>query len=344
MRVVLADQGVAFDGATPTERPLGGAESAFVALAEAMAAEGAEVSAFSRGARAMQRNGVTWAAHDAPYPPCDLYIANRDPKLLGRAKAKRTVFWLHNPAQFLAKPRYLFPTIATRPALVFAGPSHRSTAPSWLFGFAQYEIPLGVEAPFLTTPRAPGVPGPRALFTSNPLRGLEPLAKLWGERIHPRAPNAELHVFSGPQVYAVDTDEPERAARMRAVLDEAAKQPGVVLRTPVTKPELAAELAQARTQLYPGNPGETFCLAIAEAQAMGVPAIVRPVGSVGERVDHGRTGIVAQTEDAFVEGAVAALTDDAQWSAWSSAALAKRPSMGWDRAAKAFLALGPAAR
>ncbi len=343
MRVVLADQGVAFDGATPAERPLGGAESAFVALAEAIAAEGAEVHAFSRGARAMQRNGVTWAAHDALFPACDLYIANRDPKLLGRAKAKRTVFWLHNPAQFLAKPRYLFPMIAARPALVFAGPSHRGTAPRWLFGFAQHKIPLGVEAPFLTTPRAPGIPPPRALFTSNPLRGLEPLAKLWGERIHPRAPNAELHVFSGPQVYDVARDEPERAARMRAVLEEAEKQPGVVLRTPVTKTELAAELAQARAQLYLGNPGETFCLAIAEAQAMGVPAIVRPVGSVGERVDHGRTGIVAQSEDAFVEGAVTALTDDAQWSAWSAAALAKRPGMGWDRAAKAFLALGPKA-
>lgn len=341
MRVVLADQGVAFDGATPSERPLGGAESAFVALAEALAAQGAEVFAFSRDARAMQRNGVTWAAQDAPYPACDLYIANRDPELLGRAKAKRIVFWLHNPAQFLSKPRYLFPMIATRPALVFAGPSHRATAPSWLFGFAQHEIPLGVERVFLETARATGVPAPRALFTSNPLRGLEPLAKLWGERIHPRAPNAELHVFSGPQVYDV---EPERAARMRAVLGEAAKQPGIVLRTPVTKTDLAAELAQARVQLYLGHPGETFCLAIAEAQAMGVPAIVRPVGSVGERVEHGRTGIVAQSEDAFVDGAVTALTDDVQWSAWSTAALAKRPSMGWDHAAKAFLALGPADR
>jgi hypothetical protein len=339
LRVVLADQGVAFDGATPSERPLGGAESAFVALAEALAHEGADVRAFSRGARTMTRGGVAWAAHDAPYPRCDLYIANRDPKLLGRARAGRTVFWLHNPAQFLAKPRYLLPMIATRPALVFAGPSHRATAPSWLFGLAQHEIPLGVERVFLETPRAPGVPAPRALFTSNPLRGLAPLARLWGEKIHPRAPSAELHVFSGPQVYDVDADEPERAARMRAVLAEAAKQPGVVLRTPVTKAALAAELAQARVQLYLGHPGETFCLAIAEAQAMGVPAVVRPVGAVGERVEEGRTGIVAESDEDFVDGAVGALTDDAAWRDWSAAALAKRPAMGWDRAARAFLAL-----
>ena len=36
--VVMADDGIAFDGATAEAGPLGGAETAFVALAEALAA------------------------------------------------------------------------------------------------------------------------------------------------------------------------------------------------------------------------------------------------------------------------------------------------------------------
>ena len=32
-RIVMADDGIAFDGQTPEKGPLGGAESAFVALA-----------------------------------------------------------------------------------------------------------------------------------------------------------------------------------------------------------------------------------------------------------------------------------------------------------------------
>jgi hypothetical protein len=61
VRVVLADSGLAFDGLTANERPLGGAESAFIALAEALAEMGAEALAFTRGGRNLQHRGVTWA-------------------------------------------------------------------------------------------------------------------------------------------------------------------------------------------------------------------------------------------------------------------------------------------
>ncbi|MET0182336.1 MAG: hypothetical protein ABW199_05565, partial [Caulobacterales bacterium] len=91
----MADQGLAFDGRTPVERPLGGAESAFVALAEALAQTGAEVFARTQSARDFVLNGVQWGdvSHDLPVS-ADLYIANRNPKLIGRdIRAKRRVFW-----------------------------------------------------------------------------------------------------------------------------------------------------------------------------------------------------------------------------------------------------------
>ena len=75
--------------------------------------------------------------------------------------------------------------------------------------------------------------------------------------------------------------------------------------------------------LYRGDPGETFCLALAEAQAMGVPAVVTPLGSVGERVVDGVTGRVVRDDDSFVAAAIAALRDDALWRRWHLAALAR---------------------
>ncbi len=42
-RVVMADDGIAFDGRMAETAPLGGAETAFVALAEALAARGHQV-------------------------------------------------------------------------------------------------------------------------------------------------------------------------------------------------------------------------------------------------------------------------------------------------------------
>lgn len=340
MRIVMADQGIAFDGRTPLERPLGGAESAFVALGQALARLGHEVEALAVGARSISHEGVRWRAVTDAWPAwTDLYIASRAPALLTkRMPRKKTVFWLHNPAQFLAKPRFLAATLRTRPTIVFIGPSHASTAPKWTPDGGRAIIPYGIEAPFLETPRAEGAPAPRAVFTSNPLRSLDRLLVLWRAHIRPRVPAAELHVYSGPQTYG---GAGAKAEQMKAVMAqaEALADHGVVLRPPLPKSALAGELAQARALLYLGDVGETFCLAVGEAQAMGVPAVVKPVGSVGERVTHDVTGFVETDDAAFCERAVALLSDDALWRRQSAAALATRPQLGWDRAARQFLDL-----
>lgn len=339
MQIVLADDGLPFDGLTPQERPLGGAESAFVALAEALAAGGDEVTAYAKDARTLEHGGVRWRPHGATLPAsADLYIANRSPRLVGaRLRARKRVFWLHNPAQFLSKPRYLWPILRRRPTLVLAGPSHAATAPVWIPA-PRAIIPLGVESAFLTRARSPGAPPPRAFFTSNPTRGLAPLLVLWREAIRPRAPNAELHVFSGPQVYGATG---RNAAAMRAALAdaEANAEHGVIIRTPVPKVVLARELAEARVLLYLGDAGETFCLAVAEAQAMGVPAVVRPIGSVGERVRHAETGFIESDPGDFAERAAQLLTDDALWSRFSAQALTHRNALTWPKSAERFRAL-----
>jgi glycosyltransferase involved in cell wall biosynthesis len=91
--------------------------------------------------------------------------------------------------------------------------------------------------------------------------------------------------------------------------------------------------------LYRGDPGETFCLALAEAQAMGVPAIVQPLGSAPERIIDGTTGRVAENADGFATAAIATLRDDALWRQWHVAALAKQGGSSWDAVAGRFEAL-----
>jgi glycosyltransferase involved in cell wall biosynthesis len=108
---------------------------------------------------------------------------------------------------------------------------------------------------------------------------------------------------------------------------------------PIGRAELAAVLSGARVMLYRGDPGETFCLALAEAQAMGVPAIVQPLGAAPERVIDGTTGRVAEDDDAFATAATAALRDDALWRRWHLAALAKQGGSSWDAVAGRFEAL-----
>ena len=164
-------------------------------------------------------------------------------------------------------------------------------------------IPYGLPEDFCQAGPLSEPPPPRAVFTSNPLRSLDWLLEIWAESIQPRVAGAELQVFAGAATYgSVGAD---KEAAMEKVLDRARalQGQGVKLRGPVPKARLIQELHQSRAMLYRGDLNETFCLAVGEAQAMGVPTVVEKLGSVSERVIDGETGFVAVGAAAFAESA-----------------------------------------
>jgi glycosyltransferase involved in cell wall biosynthesis len=362
-RIVLADDGIEFDADTPRERPLGGAESSVVFLVEELAKRGHEVRVRNRCPRPGVVRGVEWAPIHLPGAPygnmpaeADLYIANRGDKLIPlmprapvgaqhlmragiRPRAGRVAFWTHNPAQYLLKWRYLWKLWRVRPTIIFIGDYHATTCPAWVPDGGRKVIPYGIPDLFRAAEPRTGPPSPRAVFTSNPLRSLDWLLDLWAARIRPRVPGAELHVFAGPSTYG--GVGAAKSAEMTAMLAraESLRGQGVVVRGPVPKSQLVAEFREARAMLYKGDLNETFCLAVGEAQASGVPAVVGGLGSVIERVRDGETGCIARDDGAFAEAAVRLLTDDALWRRQHEAALKFQRAWGWPEAAAAFESL-----
>jgi glycosyltransferase involved in cell wall biosynthesis len=234
------------------------------------------------------------------------------------------------------KPRYVLALLRHRPVIVTIGAHHATTVPWWMPSGGRAVIPYGL-APQFRAPRPPrAAPAPRAIFTSNPLRGLDWLLDLWARRIHPAVPGAELHIYGGPAVYgAVGA---ARARAMEAVLAraDALAPSGVRRHAPLPRAQLAAALEDARVMLYRGDVGETFCLAVAEAQALGVPAVVEALGALAERVIDGETGAVAADDARFATAAIALLSDDALWRRQHEAALAHQKGLSWDEVAGRF--------
>ena len=334
MRIVVATEGPRLPAERLLEQPSGGVEMAFAMLVRALARAGHAVTVLAGDAQPeTDADGATWGPR--AHGPADLVIANRAPKLFRRLPGGRRVLWLHNPAGYLWKLRHAWPLLLARPRIVVLGPSHRASLPGILAGRA-VEIPLAVAPPFDAGATVRPPPAPRAVFASNPLRGLDALLTLWATRILPAVPGATLHLFAGAGVYGHD---PKLARRAAPVLSRAALTPGVVLRGPQPRAVLAEEYRQARAMVYRGDPGETFCLAVAEAQAMGLPCVLGSSGAVAERLHDGETGILARDDDAFVAGAIRLLRDDATWSAMHRAAIARGPGLDWDAVAARFVAL-----
>lgn len=337
-RIVMADDGIAFDGRTLEERPLGGAETSFIEMAHALARRGHQVQVFNKCDAPLEYLGVQWFPISRGVPDgADLYIPNRGDKLLKLCRdAKRVIFWIHNPAGYLLKWRYQWKLAWRRPTIVFSGASHAGTYPAWAFAGGREIVPYGLTDMFCHAEPRDQPPPPRAVFTSNPLRSLDWLLDLWANRIQPAVPQAQLHVFAGMATYGAAGAA--KAGKMGPVLERAAALAGqgVVLRGPVPKRQLVEELAQARALLYRGDIGETFCSAVAEAQAMGLPVVLRDIACLPERVIQGETGWADPSDDAFVGHAIEVLSNDQLWLRLHRACLDKQRSWSWDQAAAEF--------
>ena len=336
--IVMADDGIVFDGNSMSDGPLGGAETAFVSLAEAFVRRGHSVQIYNKCNHSMTKNGVVWKNIEASLPTSsDLYIANRGDRLLRLVPETRSrVFWLHNPASYIKKWRYISKIWITKPTAVFSSEFHARSCPPWVPFGRRIIIPYGISDTFRNKTKNNVPPSAKAIFTSSPLRSLDWLLKIWEQKIWPRVPSAELHIFSSPLTYG--SHGRERGQQMNSIIEMARtmSEQGVVIREPLPKDRLAKELQNCRVLLYRGDPGETFCLAVGEAQAVGVPSVVQDIGCLSERVINSVTGFVAKNDEDFSAKACDLLLNDSLWKRQSDAAIELQRGWGWEDAAAAF--------
>jgi glycosyltransferase involved in cell wall biosynthesis len=200
-------------------------------------------------------------------------------------------------------------------------------------------IPLGLPEDVRGKPHLQTPPPRRALFASNPQRNLKALIEIWARAILPRVPDAVLDVYGNNGLQAGEN----AWQKWEGDVLPAGMSPGVkasvhIHRT-ATRSELIEVMRQSRVMLYLGHKVEAFCLSVAEAQALGLPAVVAPVAAVPERVLDGLTGYHHAEPDRFADAAVALLTDDDLWRRQHEAALRYQQGISWSECTDRFEAL-----
>ncbi len=342
-RIVIADRTNHYDGRDPAFRPLGGTETSVIYMAEALSRRGHAVTCLTHCDERVVHNGVTWSPLEAGSPgPCDLFLAVQHPDLLDLARRpRRRALWLVWPPHDLRRRPMFVRMWLRRPLPIFVSRYQVGVYGRFLpRPHPLLVLPFGLPEAVRGRPPLDAPPPPRAVFASNPMRDLRWLLGIWEERILPRVPDAELHIY-GIRDYAhryADRWE-ETPKRLGQFVPEgySARALKSLKPHPPARPEdLWDAIHSSRVMLFGGHHVEAFCLAVAEAQALGVPAVVRPIAVMPERVRDGVTGFVAADDESFAGRAVELLTDDVLWRSQHAAALSLQQGWSWDDMAAAF--------
>lgn len=338
------------------ERALGGIPTAAIALSRALVRRGHTVHLFGRCPRPGLHAGLHWhdrssfARFTREQDVDVLVVIPEILPLLMPVQARARVVWSGNAFQMgdsaLAVPYRWNPALgpggemARLYSLALLHPytdrimikSHWQAAymrdrlgiPERLFRVAYNGVPLDhYRGP------APARCRHRLVYTSQARRGLSVLLEIF-PRVRAAIPEAELHIFG------YEYGESGTPAAMQG-----AAQRGVCWRGRLDKRALAHELRSAALMVYPCTMKETFCTAVAEAHAAGVPTIVSDRAALTERIEDGVDGYLVpgrpelpETQEAFVSSTVRLLRDDALWQRMGDAAIRKaHRAYDWDRIA-----------
>jgi glycosyltransferase involved in cell wall biosynthesis len=305
MKIAIYNNGIAFDGATPSNQPLGGSESSIVYMARELSQLGHDVTVYVNLPSA-SRNGKGEGSVEATYlhyrqfftdftsGPWDVLISFRsfDPFLIGRI-APRMIFWTGDATDQGVLKHFEHPALQQNIDLIFCVSEWHRRSFIDAFGLPSEKVVATRNGfcPELIS-RSATRNWSRCAYSSTPFRGLEILLKMF-PRMRASVPDLELDLFSSMKVYGWTREADQTTF---GPVYKAARQPGVNLHGSVPQPQLLESLGRTGLFLYPNTFAETSCIAAIEAQASGCVVVTSAKAALNETVQHGKTGFCLRDE------------------------------------------------
>ena len=339
MLITFLDKNYKYDGSTIKIKPLDGALKSIILLSEALASIGHIVRVYNNCNETKVINKVSWQKidnFDASHS--DVWVVHNDPNLLDLIPSNdKKILWLSSSGLKLARPENFSIIMKHKPTLIIQGEYHINSIPEGLKSLDATIIPTGQSDYFINNEGLFPSVTPKALVTTHPLMGLDWIIDIWNKYIHTKLPWAELHIYSyslhkallGESLPEVYDDIIEKVKQSLTY--------NIKINLPKIDKDMIEEIKDIRVHLYPSHKFEVSAFSLSETQALGMPAIVRPLGAAAEKIYNGKTGFIAENEKLFSEYVIKLLSDLTYFKSVNKECKSLKLGRDWNKVAEEFI-------
>ena len=299
---------------------LRGAETVLINLSKELYKLGNSVTVYNNCNNDCILNGVKWInlnniKSDFIY---DISITNNDMNLFNKVKSRKYIAFSHSiqSIEKFIRKRQLINYMKFRPKIVLLSEYHSKNRNILLKLFGTINLEWAIDEIFINTPINDGLIENRAIFTSRNDRNLDLLINIWKNHIYSR--NKKTKLFVTPS----------------SLIDN---EFNIYERNFGSRDLLIKDLLKSRVFLIPGHKGELFCLAAEEARELCVPIVTLGLGSLSERVIHGKTGFIAKDNYQFAKYTLDILEDHNTWKELRNNLIKMRGLKKWNKVAISLL-------
>ncbi len=314
MKIVFIHSGIEFDGDSLNRGPLGGTETALIAVSRELAKiAGNQVYIFTNTPRMEIYAGV----HYFPLRELASFSREKDVDVLITIRqwvpfwfpirAKYRVYFspdahdqpfLHQALSFQSVMQgHTFVIPLFSPKDFFSAVDQFFCVGSWQAQTFKDRLGFPGDKIFVTgngvmlenfKPQAREQRQKNLLYSATPFRGLDHLVGYYRE-LQSKHPDLLLEVCSGMGVYGLSKTDDER---QYGNLYQRLKEVCAISHGSIEQSELAKIMCHGLIYAYPNTFEETFCISVLEAQAAGLPVVTSDRGALNERIRHGEDGFL----------------------------------------------------
>lgn len=291
VRILFADATAGFSPTRKDERPCGGIITSLSIIPRYLASKGMDVTVKSSFEETRTVDGVKYApiGLKEKLPKWDVLVVNRNGINLPLVKyahsiGSKVVWWLHD----IVDMRYLEDSAFAEVDQIVALSHYCKTSYAKFYDIPENRfvvIPNGVDKAVFYPGKYEDRKLHRMILASAPIKGFVPIEATW-VNVKRHFPDAELFIYSNQSLH--DKENTSSHAEFLRGMEEM----GAKVQAPIPQPILADKMRGAGALLMPNSYPEICSNVLLQAQACGLPVVASNIGSTGEFIRNGETGIL----------------------------------------------------